>query len=202
VNIFINANPKKKKGSSAMPHKDAKNGNPTAEEQVMSVRNYLMGNMTTALSNCEMPYARDLAASSNSRINLEDGFKFLDHGTRRLANVVYWLGLREDRTKERVERSYGVVTSQKVMTFLTDHRKTQNPMTRSEAHDLMGELATYAWQNKIPFVDVLLKNEQVTKRIDEKTLREITNPLNYTGQSKEIVQTIYDKYHNKKILEK
>jgi adenylosuccinate lyase len=161
-----------------------------------------MGNMTTALSNCEMPYARNLAASSNSRINLEDGFKFLDHGARRLANVLYWLGLREDRSKERVERSYGVVTSQKVMTYLTDHRKTPNPMTRSAAHDLMGELATYAWQNKILFVDVLLKNEEVTRRIDEPTLREITNPLKYTGQSREIVQIIYNKYYNKKILDK
>ena len=33
VNIFRNVEPKKKKGSSAMPHKDKKNGNPSKEEQ-------------------------------------------------------------------------------------------------------------------------------------------------------------------------
>ncbi len=41
VNVFINTSPKRNKGSAAMPLKDAKNGNPDAEEQFMSLRNYL-----------------------------------------------------------------------------------------------------------------------------------------------------------------
>ncbi len=200
VNIFINTSPKKKKGSSAMPHKDAKMGNPIAEEQFMSVRNYLQGNMMTALANCELPYARNLAASANARINFEDGFKFLDHGIRRLANIAFWIGLREERSKERVLRSYGVVTSQQVMTYLTDHRKVSNPMIRSEAHDLMGELATHAWNNKIPFIDVLLKNEEVTSRLDTETLREITNPVDYIGQSRKIIEIVLDKHYRRETL--
>lgn len=201
VNVFINGSPQKQKGSGAMPHKDSKNGNPTAEEQTESHANYAQGNMVTALRNCEFPYGRSLAASSNSRINLEDGFKFFDHVARRLANVVYWLRLREDRCIERVERSYGVVTSQQVMTYLTDHRKVKNPMIRSEAHDLMGKLATYAWENKIPFVDVVLKNEQVSGMLDEQTIRSITDPLQYIGESKRIIMIVADKYHKKKTLE-
>ena len=200
VNIFINASPKKQKGSSAMPHKDAKNGNPDAEEQFMSVRNYLIGNLTTAMINCEMPYARNLSASSNSRINFEDGFKFLDHGIRRLANIAYWLELREDISKERVLRSYGVVTSQQVMTYLTDQRMTTNPMKRSEAHDLMGRLATYAWDSKTPFVNVVLANEDVTSRLSDQTIREITDPLKYIGESRMIIAIIADKYHKNKTL--
>ncbi|MDO8740886.1 MAG: lyase family protein [Candidatus Woesearchaeota archaeon] len=200
VNIFINAAPQKKKGSSAMPHKDAKNGNPTEEEQFMSARNYLAGNLVTALMNCEMPYARNLAASANSRINLEDGFKFTDHAIRRLANIAYWIELREERAKERVLRSYGIVTAQLVMTYLTDHRKVKDPLTRNQAHDLMGELATCAWNSRTAFIDVLLTNEQVTGRLNETTLREITDPLKYIGQSKEIVRLIADKYHHKKTL--
>jgi adenylosuccinate lyase len=197
VNIFINGSPQKKKGSSAMPHKDAKNGNPSTEEQVMSARNYLVGNLVTALMNCEFPYTRNLSASANSRINFEDGFKFLDHATRSLANITYWLKLREDRSKERILRSYGVVTSQHVMTYLTDHRKVDNPMTRSEAHDLMGKLATEAWEEKIPFFEKLKTNEAVTSRLSLDILKEITDPLKYIGQSKEIIRTVYEKYHNK-----
>jgi len=200
VNIFINTDPKKKKGSSAMPHKDSKNGNPTAEEQVMSQRNFSIGNLVTAMANCQMPYARNLAASSNMRIILEDGFKFMDHTVRRLANVVYHIGLREERCEERVLRSYGVVTSQQVMTYLTDHRKVKDPMTRSEAHNLMGKLATYAWDKKIPFFDVLMKNDEVTSRINEDTLKEITDPLKYVGESKEIRLTVKDKYYKKKTI--
>ncbi len=198
VNIFINTNPKKKKGSSAMPHKDVKNGNPVIEEQNMSARNYGIGNLVTALINCDMPYARNLAASSNSRINFEDGFKFLDHAARRLSGIAYWIGLREDRAKERVLRSYGVVTSQQVMTYLTDYRAVKNPMTRSEAHDLMGELAADAWGNKKQFIDVLLQNKAVTSRLDESILREIADPLKYIGESKRIIKSIKSMYYHKK----
>jgi adenylosuccinate lyase len=200
VNIFVNGSPQKKKGSSAMPHKDAKNGNPTEEEQFMSERNYMIGNLVTTLMNCEMPYARNLEASANSRINFEDGFKFMDHAARRLANIAYWINLREGRAKERVERSYGVVTAQQVMTYLTDHRRVKDPLTRSQAHDLMGEIATTAWNGGIPFVELLVKNNEVCSRLSEAALREITNPIKYIGQSKEIIRTVADKYYQKKTL--
>ena len=200
-NIFINGNPKKKKGSSAMPHKDAKNGNPDIEEQIKSIRNKMQGWLTTSLSNCELPYARTLYASANSRIDFEDGFKFLDHGIRRLAEVVYWLNLNEDRSEERVKRSFGVVTSQQVLNYLTSQDHVKNPMPRSEAHNLMGEIATKAWTSKTHFIDLLLQNKEVTSRINEETLRRISNPLEYVGESKKIIQLVKENFYKKKTLE-
>lgn len=191
----------KKKGSSAMPHKDEAGGNPTGEEQFMSERNQMMGNLVTAVANCEMPYARNLAASSNARINLEDGFKFMDHCLRRIAYVVYHLELKEERSLERIKRTFGVTTSQQVMTYLTDHRRTSQPMTRSEAHNLTSELAIKAYEGKIPFIDVLLGDERVTSKLSEETLREITNPLQYVGQSREIIQKVADKCYQRKTLD-
>jgi adenylosuccinate lyase len=201
VNIFFNSSPKKKKGSSAMPHKDAKNGNPTVEEQNMSMRNYNTGNLVTAMMNCEMPYARNLAASSNARINFEDSFKYTDHAIRRLANTVYWLGLNKERSIERVQRSYGCPTSQIVMTYLTSPQHTSNPMTRDEAHDLMGALATFAWKKKIQFTEVLLRNDEVTSRLDFQTITDITDPLRYIGKSKEIVRRVFDECYKAKTLD-
>ena len=198
VNVFINASPRKQKGSSAMPHKDVKNGNPDAEEQNISFRNLLMGNLVTAVANCEMSYARTLGASANARINFEDGFNSLDHGIRRLANIAYWMELNKPRSIERVERSFGVVTSQQVMTYLTDQRITSSPMSRSEAHDLMGELATYAWNNGINFTEVVLANDKVRSKLNEQTIREITDPLKYIGDSKRIIRLVAGKYHKVK----
>lgn len=200
VNIFVNEQPQKKKGSSAMPHKDMKNGNPTTEEQTVSIDNYAQGLMTTALANCEMPYARALYASANSRINYEAGFKFIDHGIRNLAHTIYWLGLHEERSKERVLRSYGVVTAQQVMTYLTDHRKTPRPMPRSEAHDLTARLAQEAYTQRIPFTDVLLKTPAITERLDSETIRSISNPLTYSGESERIIEDAYTSYYQKKTL--
>ena len=101
---------------------------------------------------------------------------------------------------ERVTRSLGVVTSPQVMTYLVDKRRVENPMTRSEAHDLVGNIANEAWNNNLPFIDVLLKNNEVTSRLSEETLRKITNPIEYIGESKLIIETIHSKYYGKKTL--
>ena len=185
-----------------MPHKDAKNGNPTTEEQVPSFRNHLLGFIVTALVNCDMPYARTLYASANSRINFEDNFKCLDHGIRKLAEVVYWLEAREKRCRERVERSFGVVTAQQVMTYLTDRRRVVDPLSRSQAHDLTAQIATQAWEKQVPFIELLLQNQEITNRIDEKTLRSITNPLAYIGESKAIIDRVVAAYCGKKTFER
>jgi adenylosuccinate lyase len=196
--IFIYTNPDRKKGSSAMPHKDAKGGNPTAEEQNVSIRNYLIGLMNTALINCEMPYARTLYASANLRIIFNDAFKVLDHGIRRLANVVYWLKVDEERCAERVDRSHGIVTAQQVMNYLTDARRMEGkPMGRSEAHNLVGKLATEACEKKRHFVDVVMNESRITSRLDRETIGNITDPFEYIGQSREIIQLVAAKYHSK-----
>ena len=200
VNILANTEPKKKKGSSGMPHKDAKNGNPVDEEQNMSVRNGMQGMMMTALANCEMPYARNLAESANTRINLDYGFKFLDQGIRKLANRVFWLKLNEKRALDRVKRSYGVVTSPQLITYLTDPRKVKEPMPRSVAHDLLGQAATEAWEKETQYVEVLLRRPEITSRIDEATLRRLADPAQYVGESKSIIRNISERYHGKKTL--
>lgn len=197
-NIFVNASPKRKKGSSGMPHKDAKNGNPTTEEQNVSMTNYMRGNMVTALCNCTMPYARTLYASANGRINFEDGFKFMDHALRNLAKTVYWLGLNEQRALERVNRTHGVITSPQVLTYLTDQRRVDNPMARNVAHDLLGRLATEAWETHTQFVDVLLREPEVTSRLDGETIRKIADPANYIGESKRIIQLVKSAYHKQR----
>ena len=199
--LFFDTNPRKRKGSSGMPHKDMKGGNRIKEEQDVSVANKLMGWMMTALANCEVPYARSLYASANTRIDFEDNFKFVDHGVRELSSVVFYLGLNADISKERVLRTYGVVTSPQVMTYLTDPRFVDEPMARSEAHNLVGQIATTAWQERIPFVELLLKNGEVSRRLSEKTLREITDPIRYIGQSKEVIRTVADKCYQRKTLE-
>jgi len=200
VNIFRDTNPRKRKGSSGMPHKDAKGGNPTTEEQMRSVQKYLYGNMMTALTNCEMDYGRDLSGSADSRLNFEDGFKFLDQIVRRMASTVYWLELNEERAKERVTRTYDVITSPRVMQYLTDNRHTSNPMAWREAHDLVGKLATEAYENKIPFSQVLKSNEKVSSRLTNETIQAITNPLDYIGESERIIETIADKHHRQKTI--
>jgi len=192
--------PRGKKGSSAMPHKDAKGGNPIAEEQAESLANYTRGVMVTAMSSCRMDYARDLSGSASDRINLEDTFKFADHVIRKMANVTHKLILNEERSRERVTRSYGVVTSPQFLNYLTDPRRTGVPMPRSEASDLVARLATEAYDERRQFAEVLLEDEAITSRISEDEIREMADPLGYMAESSEIVRNVHSHLHGKRTL--
>jgi adenylosuccinate lyase len=183
-----------------MPHKDMKGGNPVAEENTESFTNNMRGIMQTSLSSCRFDYARDLSGSASDRIILENMFKFGDYATRRMAGVVSKLEPVVERCEERVLRSYGVVTAQQVMTYLTDPRKTEKPMTREEAHELTAKLATKAYDSKINFSDIVMQSEEILSRFSRDDIIEITNPLKYIGQSKDIVKNVFERYHGKKTL--
>jgi adenylosuccinate lyase len=192
--------PRKKKGSTAMPHKDAKGGNPSVEEQTESSANYMRGALGTSLSSCKFDYARDLSGSASDRIIFEDAFNWGDFVVRRLANIVYKLEPVEERCKERVYRSYGAPTAQWVMNYVTDKTKTNNPLPRSEAHDIIAKLATEAYVSKVQFRDVVLNCPDINSRLDRDTIIKITDPTNYIGRSKDIIERVYNKYHGKKTL--
>ena len=199
--LFWDTNPKKRKGSGSMPHKDLYGGNPTAEEQDESFFRQMVGHLMIGMMNIDMDYARDLSPSANSRLVLEDGFKTLDHGLCRLAETIYWLEIREDRALERVERTYGVTTSNRVLAYLTDPRKTDQPMGRKDAHNLLGKLATATYQAEKPFLEELRENEDVTSRIDDETLVKLTDATTYLGKSQELIDRVASECYKKPTLE-
>ncbi len=180
-----------KKGSSAMPHKDSKGGNPTSEEQAGSYFQYMQGVLATAMASIPFSYARDLEASAAERINLEGMFKFGDHTIRNMASVMNKLILDEERSKERVARTYGVTTAQRLMTYLTDGRFVSNPMPRSEAHDLTAKLATAAFDGKKEFFELCRQHPEVTARVPEEKLRQITDPFEYVAESRLLVNAAW-----------
>ncbi len=200
VNIFIDMSPKRRKGSSAMPHKDVKGGNPIVEEQTGSLFNFMIGALATLLSSTQFDYARDLTGSASDRIVLDDVFKFTDHVTRELAKTIYYLELNKERVIERVHRSLGIVTSEQVMTYLTDQRRTSKPMPRKEAHDLVAALAAQAYSRNTLFREVLVNNQQIRERFSDEIIAKITNPEEYIGQSREIMEAVFRKYHRRKSL--
>ncbi len=197
MDVFRYERPKRKKGSSAMPHKDAKNGNPTTEEQAESLGHYMLGTLVTAVASVKFRYGRDLSGSASDRIIIGGSFKFSDHVARRLADVVYWLELNDGRSLERLGRSYGVVTSPQVLTYLVDPATQAEPMSREHAHDLLGALASRAYHEKCQFLDILLGNDVVRSRLDESQIREVADTQKYIGQSREIIAANYQALHGR-----
>ena len=83
------------------------------------------------------------------------------------------------------------------MTCLVDPSRTDAPMSRREAHDLMAQLAAKAYNEKRPFYDILLRDLCVTTRIDIKTLIGITDASAYIGQSREIIERNFRDLHGR-----
>ncbi|MCX6707093.1 MAG: lyase family protein [Candidatus Woesearchaeota archaeon] len=193
---------KDKKGSSSMPHKDSKGGNPDKEEQAKSFANQVRGFITTMMCACEMDYGRDLTGSASDRITLDDSFKIVDEGTREIANVMYTVEPKLDRIKERIGRTYGTTTSSRVLAYLTDPELTQNPMARKAAHDLLGKLATKAYLERTPFSEVLRENKDINFRLDIDTIMTISDPMTYTAESERIIMAVYQRFHGNRTFEK
>jgi adenylosuccinate lyase len=73
-------------------------------------------------------------------------------------------------------------------------------MARDEAHDLAAKLATEAYDRKRNFTDVVLASPEVTSRLSRETIVDITDPIKYLGQTEEIMDMVFKKYHGKRTL--
>ena len=73
-------------------------------------------------------------------------------------------------------------------------------MPRSKAHDLLGELATKAYTEKMSFTDVLINNGEIKSHLSVDEIIEASNPRTFIGEIKEIGKKVFDTFHNKKTL--
>ncbi len=73
-------------------------------------------------------------------------------------------------------------------------------MARKRAHELTAELATEAYKNHKPLIEVLMKNDEVAASLNADVLAEIADPFKYVGQSRDIVQEVYRQLHGRKTL--
>src|SRR5467141_2683529 len=97
------------KGSSAMPHKR----NPELAERICGLARLLRGHATAVLENVALWHERDISHSSVERIVLPDSTIALDYILDLTAFVVEGLEVDPVRMAENLERSYGLIYSQR-----------------------------------------------------------------------------------------
>ena len=52
---------------------------------------------------------------------------------------------------------------------------------KAEAHHIVYDCASYAFEKKISLKESLMQNEKVMKSVSEEQLNRLLNPINYTG---------------------
>ena len=155
---------KGQKGSSAMPHKK----NPILCERISGLARILRANAVAAMEDMTLWHERDISHSSVERVILPDSTILLDYMLNKFSEIVSNLIVHEERMRENLERSKGIVFSGRLLLELID-----KGLTRNEAYDLVQKAAFSAKVEKIDFKDAILKDTSIRPLFDIKEIEGI-----------------------------
>jgi adenylosuccinate lyase len=171
---------KGQKGSSAMPHKR----NPIGSENMTGMARVMRGYMLTAYENVPLWHERDISHSSAERIIIPDATIALNYMLNRFGNIIKNLTVFPENMKRNMDRTLGLIYSQRVLLALID-----SGLTREEAYDLVQPKAMEAWEKQIPFRQLIEAEEKITSRL---TKEQIDDCFDYRYHLKH-VDTIFDR---------
>jgi len=158
------------KGSSAMPHKR----NPVSCEQVTGLARVLRAHAGALLEDQALWHERDISHSSVERIVLPDATILLDYLLAQMVRILEGLVVYPDRMRENLERSHGLVYSQRVLLALTE-----TGLSRQTAYELVQRHAMRAWRERRPLLQCLEEAPEVTARVSPDVLKACFDPAWY-----------------------
>ncbi|MFD1737925.1 adenylosuccinate lyase [Bacillus salitolerans] len=159
---------KGQKGSSAMPHKR----NPIGSENMTGMARVLRGYMMTAYENVALWHERDISHSSAERIILPDATIALNYMLNRFTNIVKNLSVFPENMKRNMDRTFGLIYSQRVLLALID-----KGMSREEAYDTVQPKAMEAWEKQTSFKEIVMAEDKITSKL---TQAEIDDCFDYS----------------------
>lgn len=155
---------KGQKGSSAMPHKR----NPMTCERICGLARVIRGNVMPAFENSVLWHERDLAHSSVERVIIPDSTSLLFYILQLATNVVKNLEVHEDQMMTNVEKTLGLVFSQRLMLAIVG-----KGVARDTAYPWVQANALRAWDTKTSFKELVQQDENIMQYITETELDEI-----------------------------
>ena len=169
---------KGQKGSSAMPHKR----NPIGSENITGISRVIRGYITTAYENIPLWHERDISHSSAERIMLPDVTIALDYALNRFTNIVDRLTVYEDNMRNNIDKTYGLIFSQRVLLALIN-----KGMVREEAYDKVQPKSMESWETITPFRELIEQDSSITDVLSSEELDDCFDPKHHLNQ----VDTIF-----------
>lgn len=153
------------KGSSAMPHKR----NPRLCEQLSGLSRLVRANAIAALDNVALWHERDISHSSVERIIIPDSTTLVDYMLHTFNRVLRGLQVYPETMRRNLERTGGLIFSQRVLLALVD-----KGMPREEAYRIVQEEAMAAWAEygrsegeRVPFAERIRARREVRERLSD-----------------------------------
>jgi adenylosuccinate lyase len=158
------------KGSSSMPHKR----NPVSCEQVCGLARLVRTNSLAALEDVALWHERDISHSSVERVILPDSTLLVDYMLHQMTRIVEGLQVYPERMRENMERSFGLMFSQRVLL-----RLAETGLPRQHAYEIVQRNAMRAWRERAPFRTFLAEDPEVTARLTAADLDACFDPTWY-----------------------
>lgn len=159
------------KGSSAMPHKR----NPIGSENICGCARVLRGYMITSYEDVPLWHERDISHSSAERIIAPDATELLDYMLNRFGNILKNLTVFEDRMRENIYATHGVIFSQRFMLKLVD-----KGWSREKAYDTVQPQAIKAWNEGLDFKALMKSVPEVTSTLSDEEIEDCFDPTYQT----------------------
>jgi adenylosuccinate lyase len=140
------------KGSSAMPHKR----NPVLSENISGLSRLLRGYSVTAMENVALWHERDISHSSAERVIAPDATIVLHFALVRFKGLIEKLIVYPERMLENLERTHGLLYSQRVMLALAG-----KGLSRERAYETVQKPAMVCWRTGKPLQSLLWKEKAV-----------------------------------------
>jgi adenylosuccinate lyase len=158
------------KGSSAMPHKR----NPVGSENITGLARLVRANAGAAVENVALWHERDISHSSVERVILPDSTILADYMLHRFSGILEGLRVYPERMRENIERSFGLMYSQRVLLRLTGAG-----LARQAAYEIVQRNAMRAWTDRRSFQALLAADPAVTAHLAVDALAECFDPAWY-----------------------
>jgi len=152
------------KGSSSMPHKR----NPVLSENIAGLARMVRAYVIPALENVALWHERDISHSSVERYIGPDATVTLDFALARAAGIVEKLVVYPERMLENLEKTRGLVHSQRVLLALT-----QKGLARDDAYRLVQRHAMRAVNGEGALLDLLKADPDVSRALSARELESL-----------------------------
>lgn len=185
---------KGQKGSSAMPHKR----NPVLSENITGLCRIIRAYATPALENVALWHERDISHSSVERFILPDAFITADFMLNRLNTLLEKLVIYPENMKKNLNLTGGLVFSQRVLLELP-----LKGVSREDAYKIVQKNAMKVWEdlqigkpalnekNESLFLENLLKDEDLNKKLSAKQIKQCFDYEYYTKNVDKIFKRVF-----------
>lgn len=173
-----------KVGSSTMPHKR----NPMVCENILATVRIVQANAALSFGAMIQEHERDMSYWQTEWSYIPQICIMLDGAIEMMKTILKNMIVHKDRIRHNLYMTKGLIVSERAMLTLGYY------LGRQDAHDVIYDGSMKAFEEDRMLLDVLLEDERVTSKISEEVLRELLEPVNYTGSCSKFVDRVGEKW--------